>query len=102
MLRNKIDGKFYTSIKALYTNTSACVQVNNKQTDWFSTLLGVRQGDSLSPTLFALYINDLLLELNNLNCGVNIIGRNVSCLAYHDMQMILLFCQILKVTYSLC
>ena len=63
--------------------------MNAYRTDWFETLLGVRQGDSLSPTLFALFINDLLIELHNLDCGVKINNRNVSSLAYADDIVIL-------------
>ena len=54
-----IDGKFYFSIKSLYTHTRSRVQVNDIMTEWFSVDQGVRQGDSLSPTLFSLYLNDL-------------------------------------------
>ena len=33
------------------------------KSEWFNTLYGIRQGDSLSPTLFAVYINDLATEI---------------------------------------
>lgn len=49
-----INGKFYKSIKALYKAPVACVQVNDLRTGWFPTLFGVKQGDVLSLTLFAL------------------------------------------------
>ncbi len=31
---------------------------------------GIRQGDSLSPKLFAMYINDLAKEMKQLNMGI--------------------------------
>ena len=60
LLLYNVDGKFYTSIKALLQHTRvSCVKVNQCYTNWFMINSGVRQGDSLSPILFALYINGL-------------------------------------------
>ncbi len=39
---------------------------NDTLTNWFPTILGVKQGDALSPTLFALYVNDLADEIKQL------------------------------------
>ena len=47
------DGKMYFAIKSLYNDPQACVQIQNDLfTEWFDTKAGVRQGDTLSPTLF--------------------------------------------------
>ena len=80
----KIDGKMYFLIKAFYNLTESCVQVNGNITGWFRTLQGVRQGDNLSPTLFAIYINDLAAGLKELNAGVKIGDDVVSILLYAD------------------
>ncbi len=84
-----INGKIYRAISALYTNTSACVMVNHLNTSWFNTKSGVRQGDSLSPTLFALYINDLIHEIDSLKKGITINGRHISALLYADDLVVL-------------
>jgi hypothetical protein len=83
-LRENIDGKMYRTIKALYSNTSSRVQVNDLFTAWFPTTSGVRQGDNLSPTIFALFLNDLALELKSLNLGVRAGQEKVSILMYAD------------------
>ena len=84
LLLYKIDGKLYKSIRALYSQTSACVKVNSLFSGWFMSNSGVRQGDSLSPTLFALFINGLANDIKSLNKGIDINGRNVSILLYAD------------------
>ena len=85
LLQNKVDGKFYYAIKSLYAHPQYCVQVNNLVTDWFVSNNGVKQGDSLSPTLFSIYINDLLHSIENLNLGVRLSDElTVSILAYAD------------------
>ncbi len=69
----------------MYSNTSSCVNVNNKMTDWFVTENGCRQGDVNSPTAFSLLINDLLKELNSCGIGVKIDSELlVSVLAFAD------------------
>ena len=80
----QINGKIYHAISGLYTNTSACVLLNQFMSPWFDTTSGVRQGDSLSPTLFALYINDLITEINALDKGISIGSRNITSLIYAD------------------
>ena len=70
LLSNGIDGKFYNSVKSILSDTSACVKLNGRLTDWFPVSSCVRKGDSSSPTIFAFFINDLISGLNNLNMGV--------------------------------
>ena len=79
-----ISGHFYHAIKSLYANTRSSVQVNDKYTDWFEVKSGVRQGDSLSPTLFSLFINDLAQEVKDLDAGIMIGGLCLSILLYAD------------------
>ena len=44
----------------------------------------MKQGDNLSPKLFAMYLNDLAVEVKSLNCGIDIDGRQVTILLYAD------------------
>ena len=69
----------------MYTDTEAFVPINNHiTTDWFSVPSGVRQGDPLSPTLFSIFINDLVETLKSLDIGVSIGQENVCILLYAD------------------
>lgn len=60
-----VNGKMYNIIKLLYWNIESTVRVNNRLTDWFSVYSGVRKGDNLAPTLFAIYVNDVTTCINN-------------------------------------
>ena len=82
LLQYGVDGKFYRTIKTLYRNNVSCVKINNCNTEWFEISSGVRQGDTLSPSLFSLFINELAVELKNLNIGIDINGKTVCTLLY--------------------
>ena len=84
LLLYKVDGKIYQSIKSIYANTTACVTLNGKSTNWFDCKSGVKQGDNCSPTLFSIFIDDLVRELNDLGLGINVGEVKVSLLLYAD------------------
>ena len=71
-------------IPSLNSNSAACVKINNYKTSIFDISSGVKQDDTLSPTLFSMFINDLAVDVKNLNCGVDAGGLNVSILLYAD------------------
>ena len=59
-------------------------------TDWFTTKLGVLQGDNLSPTLFSIFKNDLAQQMKQLDLGISIgDGRKLAILLYaNDLAII--------------
>ena len=67
-----INGNVYWAIKAIYKFTESRVNINNFQTDLFMVTNGVRQGDPLSPTLFSIYINDLINTVKDTGVGIQI------------------------------
>ena len=46
-------------VESIYINVKSKVKYNNELSDSFSCVLGVLQGESLSPFLFSMYINDI-------------------------------------------
>ena len=84
LLLNNINGKLYNSIKSVYHSSESCVRLNGKLTSWFSCKTGVKQGDNLSPTLFSIFINDFVSDINNLNLGIDLNGKSLSTLLYAD------------------
>lgn len=81
---NGVNGRFFEAINAIYYDPIACVKVNDYFTEWFTTPSGVKQGDVLSPSLFALFINDLVTELKTLGKGIWCGGLFINCLLYAD------------------
>ena len=79
-----ISGNILNIIKTMYANIQSVVRLGCVLTDWFSITAGVRQGDNLAPTLFAIFVNDLVNDINALNRGVSVGYTSVSCLLYAD------------------
>ena len=67
-----INGKFFFALKCILSQTRSCIRLNDIYSDFFNVDSGVRQGDSISSSLFSIYINDLTSEINSLNLGVDI------------------------------
>ena len=54
-----ITGKCNNVIKSMYDQIKTCVFVNGVLSSFFASNIGVRQGENLSPFLFAVFLNDL-------------------------------------------
>jgi hypothetical protein len=58
LLASGINGRILIAIKNMYDKSKAQVRSRGVLSDCFSSKTGVRQGDNLSPLLFAIFIND--------------------------------------------
>ena len=77
-------GPFLNIIKDMYRDVRFSIKLERGATSAFSTSAGVKQGCPLSPTLFSLYVNDLINEFDN-NCQPALLGeKKISCLLYAD------------------
>lgn len=81
---SKVGGKYYNSIKALYTDTFSCIKINGSMTNWFQCFTGVGQGDNLLPTIFSVFVNDLASVISELGVGVQLWDSKCSLLLYAD------------------
>ena len=63
-----IGSKTMKIIRGMYTNTKSSLKRTEGITDYFTINRGVRQGDSLNPTLSKIYINDMTELFINSKC----------------------------------
>ena len=90
LLACNIKGKIMKLIFNLYQNTKACVKLNNKVSQSFSCNIGVRQGDNLSPLLFAIFINDFEKYLSEKFNGLNSLNNIYTNIAGNEEILTLL------------
>ena len=79
-----VQGKILQAIQSLYVDVTCSVRINEYFTDFFPVTQGLKQGCGLSPTLFSIYVNDLVTEINALNCGIRFDNNVISILMYAD------------------
>lgn len=90
LLESGIGGKTYDIINSMYTNNKCAVKIGKKHTDFFPQSRGVRQGCSLSPTLFNIYINELARALEQSAApGISLADTEVKCLLFADDLVLL-------------
>jgi hypothetical protein len=67
IIQNKIGGHFYDLITDMYSNATCAIKLSESRTPFFPYKKGVRQGCTLSPLLFNIYINEIpkLFEKSN-------------------------------------
>ena len=73
-------------LKSLYAGQEATVRTGHGTTDWFKTGKGVHQGSILSPCLFNLLAEYVMLNegLDEAQAGIKIARRNIKNLRYAD------------------
>ena len=73
-------------LRNLYAGQEATVRTGHGIADWFQIRKGVRQGCILSPCLFNLYAEYIMVNagLEEAQAGIKIAGRNINNLRYAD------------------
>ena len=90
LMESGVGGKTYDIIKSMYTNNKCAVKIGKKHTHFFTQGRGVRQGCSLSPTLFNIYINELARALEKSAApGLPLLESEVKCLLFADDLVLL-------------
>jgi hypothetical protein len=100
----KISANICNMIGQLYIETSTITKIQDKMSKQIETTNGLLQGAITSPTLFNLYINELIEELNKQKEKVNVthsIKLNNLCFA-DDIALISNNQQDLKKLYNVC
>ena len=63
-----VTGKLLNLIKSMYHKLKSSVEHDGNFLDFFSCNIGLMQGESLSPFLYAMYVNDIEIELIKQEC----------------------------------
>ena len=73
-------------LRNLYAGQEATVRNGHETTDWFQIGKGVRQGCILSPCLFNLYAEYIMIHagMEEAQAGIKIARRNINNLRYAD------------------
>ena len=85
MRKHGLSPTIISLIEALYQQSVCAVQVGPTVSNWFHATVGVRQGCIVSPSLFNLFVEEIIsLSIANSPCAVNIGGRSLSNLRFAD------------------
>ena len=85
MKKYNISTNLIKVVKNLYNKATSAALFNNSIGDWFRTTVGVRQGNLLSPTLFNIFLERIMIDTSEDHEGtVSIGGRTVTNLHFAD------------------
>lgn len=111
LIKRGISAFFLRVLIKLYTGHCVRVVWAGFTSSYFTAINGVKQGGVLSPILFCIYIDDLLLKLSHCGVGCFIGTSFVGALAYADdivllapspsaMRKLLLICESYALDYD--
>jgi hypothetical protein len=84
LMKRKLPIKLLKVLELLFSTAVTCVKFNGNVSKFFSLLAGVRQGGVLSPVLFAVFIDDLVLKVKDTNAGCYFSSICASIFLYAD------------------
>ena len=84
LLKRKIPKVVLRVLLDMYLRQSNCAAWNGSYSCSFSAENGVRQGSILSPILFSVYMDELILHLKSLSIGCHIGNHYVGAIVYAD------------------
>ena len=85
IIRYGVDGKIVKQLRSMYSSVKSCVKHLNCLPDFFSSDIGLFQGEIMSPILFSLFINDIEQSLQtNLLDGISLDQITIFLLLFAD------------------
>ena len=68
--KHKVPSKYVTLIKDMYNNVVTSVRTNDGNTDYFPIKIGLYQGSTFSPYLFALVMDEVTRNIQGISLSV--------------------------------
>ena len=85
IISNGINGKILRVVHNMYKSAKSCIKQQSRKSGFFSCNMGVRQGENLSPLLFAFFLNDFQDTLSSKYKGLATIKDLSSVLSNQDI-----------------
>ena len=89
IINSGINGKIFRIIFNLYLNAHSCLINDGILSEPFPCATGVRQGENLSPLLFAIFVNDLQKHISEKYGGLEFISKLNEQLGDHAINDLL-------------
>ena len=77
LLESNISGKIFILVHNMYKTAKSCVTSDGQIADTFPCLVGVRQGENVSPLLLSIYLGDLQLFLQDAHTGLTVVNKMI-------------------------
>ena len=81
-----IIGDLFSWLQSFLSNRSQCVRIDDCTSDFITVTSGVPQGSVLGPTLFLLYINDLVDCFDDLDCVCKLYADDAKLYSSYNMS----------------
>lgn len=65
LISENVSSKLVQAISSMYLIVKSCIRYQSFKSDFFSSHIGLKQGDPSSPLLFMLFINDIIQNVNS-------------------------------------
>jgi hypothetical protein len=90
LARCGVTGKLLNVIKSMYSKLKCCVKFDGHFSNFFTSNIGLMQGESFPPLLYSFYVNDMEIELINSGCqSYEFTSLNLFLLVYADDTVLL-------------
>ena len=86
VIANGINGKILRVVRNMYQTAKSCIKQQSMKSGIFACNMGVRQGENLSPLLFAFFLNDFQDALSSKYSGLTFFRDISSVLGTNDTE----------------
>ena len=64
LIAEKVSTKLVKALSSMYTVVKSCIRYQSLRSRFFSSHIGLKQGDPSSPLMFMMFINDIAQNMN--------------------------------------